>query len=142
MPFELARTLLSTGRTQRRAKQWGPARQSFERALSSFESLGAGLWAEAAREDLQRIGGRTPSSDTELTAGERQACELVAQGLTNREVADSLFISLKTVEATLTRAYRKLGVRSRSELRALFAGRLPPNGGAGPNGGFREGAPG
>lgn len=121
MPFERARTLATLGRTQRRSKQWRPARESLERARALVESLGARTWAELIGGDLTRIGGRTASPDSELTAGERQAAELVVRGMTNREVADALFISLKTVEATLTRVYRKLGVRSRAELRSLYA---------------------
>ena len=80
-----------------------------------FEELGAPLWAERVCEELRRIGGRTPASD-ELTATERQIATKVAEGLTNREVASTLFVSPKTVESTLTRVYRKLGVRSRTEL--------------------------
>ena len=58
------------------------------------------------------MGSRT-TSDEELTATERRAAELAASGLSNQEVADRMFVSVKTVEANLTRAYRKLGVRSR-----------------------------
>jgi DNA-binding CsgD family transcriptional regulator len=56
-----------------------------------------------------------------LTEGERRAAELDAQGLTNREVAAALFLSRRTVEANLARAYRKLGIRSRAQLAAALA---------------------
>ncbi len=105
-PFQHARTLLALGATQRRAKQRGAARLTLEQALAIFERLGAPLWAEQARTELRRIGGRA-SSRGELTEAERRIVALVAEGRTNREVA---------VEGALTRAYRKLGVRSRSEL--------------------------
>ncbi|HYU56657.1 MAG TPA: LuxR C-terminal-related transcriptional regulator, partial [Actinomycetota bacterium] len=118
MPLELARTLLAQGRVGRRARQWSPARESLGRALAIFDSLGARLWAEAARDELARVGGRAGSTGAELTVGERRVAELVGRGLKNREVADALFMSLKTVEATLTRVYRKLGVHSRAELRS------------------------
>jgi DNA-binding CsgD family transcriptional regulator len=132
MPFDRARTLLASGRTRRRAKQWGPAREALEGALACFEALGAARWSAAARDDLERIGGRTPASASELTPAEQQAAELVAHGMTNRQVADALFVSLKTVEATLTRVYRKLGVKSRAELRATYgAAAEPPNSEAG-----------
>jgi DNA-binding NarL/FixJ family response regulator len=84
-------------------------------ALALFEELGATLWAERAREELARVGGRAPAGD-ELTPTERRIAELVAEGLTNREVAATLFVTPKTVESALTRIYRKLDVRSRTEL--------------------------
>jgi len=114
-PFQNARTLLALGGTQRRAKQRGAARLTLQQALAIFERLGAPLWAEQARSELQRIGGRT-SSRGELTEAERRIVALVAEGRTNREVAAALFVTEHTVEGALTRAYRKLGVRSRSEL--------------------------
>ena len=79
--------------------------------------LGAALWAERARSELGRIGGRT-ASGTDLTGSERRVAELVASGMTNREVAAALFLSEHTVESHLSAAYRKLGVRSRTELAA------------------------
>lgn len=114
-PFLHARTLLAFGVTQRRAKQRGAARVTLEQALAIFERLGAPLWAEKARAELQRIGGRAASRG-ELTEVERRIAALVAEGRTNREVAAALFVTERTVEAALTRVYRKLGVRSRAEL--------------------------
>jgi DNA-binding CsgD family transcriptional regulator len=119
-PFHHARTLLALGRTQRRAKQRGAARTTLEEALAAFERLGAPLWAEQARAELARIGGRSPSRG-ELTEAERRIAALVAEGRTNREVAAALFLTEHSVETALTRVYRKLGVRSRAELAHLFA---------------------
>ncbi len=119
-PFQRARTLLALGSVQRRARRRGAARETLETALAEFERLGAPLWAGAARTELARIGGRVASRD-ELTAGERRVAALVAEGKTNREVAAALFVTERTVEAALTRAYRKLGVRSRTELAARVA---------------------
>jgi DNA-binding CsgD family transcriptional regulator len=119
-PFQHARTLLALGVTQRRAKQRGAARVTLEQALADFERLGAPLWAERTRSELARIGGRAPSRG-ELTEGERRVAELVAEGRTNREVAAALFLTEHTVETVLSRAYRKLGVRSRTELTRQFA---------------------
>ena len=113
-PFELGRTLMVKGQVERRAKQKRAARSSLTRALGIFESLGAPLWAERTRSELSRVGGL--SAPGELTATERQIAELVVQGRTNREVADALFVSVKTVEANLSRVYHKTGVRSRREL--------------------------
>jgi DNA-binding CsgD family transcriptional regulator len=114
-PFQHARTLFAQGITQRRAKRRGAARVTLEQALSIFERLGAPLWAEQTRRELARIGGRTPTGG-ELTEAERRIAALVAEGRTNREVAAALFVTEHTVEGALTRAYRKLGVRSRAEL--------------------------
>jgi DNA-binding CsgD family transcriptional regulator len=114
-PFQHARTLLAQGVTQRRAKQRGAARMTLEQALAIFERLGAPLWAQKTQGELARIGGRAPSRG-ELTEAERRIAVLVGEGRTNREVAAALFVTENTVEGALTRAYRKLGVRSRSEL--------------------------
>jgi len=116
-PFQHARTLLALGVTQRRSKHRGAARTTLGRALAIFEQLGARLWAEKARAELRRIGGRAPSR-SELTEAERRIAALVAEGRSNREVAAALYVTEHTVEGALTRAYRKLGVRSRGELAA------------------------
>jgi len=115
MPFELARTLLAQGTIRRRAKHKRLARESLQQALEIFEGLGATLWAGQARAEARRIGLR-PAAPPGLTPGEERVAELVAAGRTNREVAGALFISVKTVDSNLSRIYRKLGVRSRTEL--------------------------
>ena len=119
LPFELGRTLLVKGTVQRRAKRKREARDTLEQALEIFEGLGAVQWAERTRAELARIGGRAPSS-VDLTPTETRVAELVAAGGTNREVADALFVSVHTVEANLKRIYRKLGIRSRTELASRF----------------------
>ena len=80
------------------------------------------MGAERTRAELARIGGRA-SSSVDLTPTEDRVAALVAAGGTNREVADALFVSIHTVEANLKRIYRKLGIRSRTEL----ASRFPPS---------------
>ena len=119
LPFELGRTLLVRGTVERRAKRKREARDTLTKALEIFDGLGATLWADTARAELARIGGRAPSS-LELTPTEEEVAALVAAGSTNREAADALFISIHTVEANLKRIYRKLGVRSRTELASKF----------------------
>jgi DNA-binding CsgD family transcriptional regulator len=119
-PFEYARTLHLAGRVERTARSWGAARAAFADALERFDQLGAARWAEKVSADLARLPGRRPAND-DLTAREREVGELVAAGLSNKEVAARLFVSVRTVEATLSRLYGKLGVRSRTEL----AARLP-----------------
>jgi DNA-binding CsgD family transcriptional regulator len=83
---------------------------------------GAALWAKRAREELGRVGVR-PRAPQHLTAAERRVAELAASGLTNQEIAAAAFMSRKTVEANLTRVYRKLGIRSRAELGVRLAER-------------------
>ncbi|MGD0272839.1 MAG: AAA family ATPase [Gaiellaceae bacterium] len=118
MPFERARSLLSLGIAERRTKQRRAARESLSAARSLFESLPAPLWAGKATSELERVSGRAATGEGELTATEEGVARLVAQGLSNKEVAARLFITVRTVEATLTRVYAKLGLRSRSELAA------------------------
>jgi DNA-binding CsgD family transcriptional regulator len=119
-PLERARTLLVMGQIRRRARQNRAAREALQAARADFEEAGAPLWAERARAEESRIGGRTASPD-ELTTSERRVAELVAEGRTNREVAAELFVSVHTVEKALTHTYRKLGLRSRAELASRLA---------------------
>ena len=118
-PFELGRTLLVKGTIERRARKWGAARASLEGGLTHFERLGAVLWVNRARTELRRVGGRAPARH--LTPTEEKVAELVSTGLTNQEVADALFVSVRTVEANLSRIYHKLGVRSRTEVHAKLS---------------------
>ena len=122
LPFELGRTLLVRGAVQRRDKRKREARDTLTKALEVFDGLDAALWSERTRAELARIGGRAASSLT-LTPTEARVAELVAAGGTNREVADALFVSVHTVEANLKRIYRKLGIRSRTELASTFPSR-------------------
>ena len=115
-PFDRARTLLALGTAQRRAKRRAEARTSLDTALAIFEELGAALWVQRARAEMARLGGRRAQDRDELTPTERRIAEEVAAGRSNREVAATLFVAERTVEANLTRIYRKLGVRSRSQL--------------------------
>jgi len=110
-----ARALLTLGQIHRRFKEKAAARTALQAALDVFDRLGAERFAERARQDLSRIGLRPPAS-TGLTETERRVAELAATGRTVRQVGDELFISPKTVEANLTRVYRKLGISGRAEL--------------------------
>jgi DNA-binding CsgD family transcriptional regulator len=112
--FGRARALLALGTILRRARQKRAARDTISAALADLEDLGATTWVERARGELGRIGGRTREEG--LTAAERRVAALVAAGRTNREVADQLFLSERTVAGHLTRVYAKLSVRSRTEL--------------------------
>ena len=115
LPLQHARSLLTLGSLQRRLRRRRAARETLERALTTFTELGSELWAARAREELARIGGRAPASDA-LTPSEERIAALVSEGKTNREVAAALVISPRTVESALSQIYRKLEVRSRTEL--------------------------
>ena len=115
------RTLLVLGEEQQRARRRRDARESLERAAALFDGLGARPWEERARSRIGSISGRAPARD-ELTPAERRVAGLVVQGHTNREVAAALFVTDRTVETHLSRIYRKLGVRSRTELARLYGG--------------------
>lgn len=125
--FEIARTHLCYGEALRRTKQHTRAREHLRVALTEFARLGAKPWEEKARSELLAAGDRTTprlaTSGAELSPQELQVALAVAQGLTNREVADRLFLSTKTIESHLARVYSKLGVRSRSQLVRHFATR-------------------
>ncbi len=114
MPFERARTQLLLGQLQARLRE-PDAAATLNEALAAFEALGTPVWAERARTSRDELRSAT-SAPAALTAAELRIAELAAAGLTNRDVAGELFLSAKTVEATLARVYRKLGIHSRAEL--------------------------
>jgi len=113
-PFETARSWLALGQVYRRAGHKRRASETLEAAASAFGELHIPRWAERARDEASRVGLH-PTTNT-LTETERRVAELVGSGRSNQETAAELFISVKTVEANLTRIYRKLSVRSRTEL--------------------------
>ncbi|HEY4976997.1 MAG TPA: AAA family ATPase [Gaiellaceae bacterium] len=121
-PFERGRTMLIAGTIEHRAKRKRKAREALEQAREIFEQLGARLWLEKTQATLERTsGGR--NDDLGLTPNEQRVVELVTDGCSNKEIATALFVSVRTVEANLSKIYRKLGVESRSEL----AGRIKDN---------------
>jgi DNA-binding CsgD family transcriptional regulator len=113
--FERARTQLDLGTHERRARRRRSARDTLGTALALADDIGATLLAGRARDELSRIGGRTSAGD-ELTPSEQRIATLVAAGKTNKEVAAALVVTERTVESALTQVYRKLEVRSRTEL--------------------------
>jgi DNA-binding CsgD family transcriptional regulator len=116
-PFEVARTHLARGSIERRGKQKAAARAALGQAEAIFADLGAELWLKKVQRELARTG-LTRSLDRELTPTELRVAELAATGAQNKQIARELFVSVKTVEANLSRVYAKLGVRSRVELPA------------------------
>jgi DNA-binding CsgD family transcriptional regulator len=123
VPFERARTLLALGRVRRRQKKRRLAQEALAGALRVFEDLGSPLWAERAREDLARVTARPAPGG--LTPTEREIARLAAEGMTNRAIAGRVFVTPKTVEANLARAYRKLGITSRAQLARALADVAP-----------------
>jgi len=119
-PFGRGRALLALGIVRRRIRQKRPARDAIEAALDVLERVGAAGWAEKARAELGRIGGRVRAEG--LTAAERRVATLVAEGRTNREVAAALFLGERTVASHLNHIYAKLGIRSRTELAVRLRG--------------------
>ena len=128
--FQHARTLLAYGERLRRARRRRDARVQLRAAAEIFGRLDARPWAERARAEL-RASGETMSgtghNGEQLTPQELQIALLVMQGRTNAEVGRAVFLSTRTVEFHLSRAYRKLGVASRTELtrRLASAGSFP-----------------
>ena len=117
--YDLARTHLVAGAIHRRAGRKREARASFDRAHALFSALGAVRWVARTAAESDRIGGRRPSGST-LTNAESRVARLAAAGRSNREIADSLFTSVRTVEGHLSHVYAKLEIRSRTELAIFF----------------------
>jgi DNA-binding NarL/FixJ family response regulator len=124
--LELAKALAAHGAALRRARRPSDARDPLRRALELAESCSAPPVIEIARSELHAAGARPRSSalsgPAALTPSERRVADLAADGQTNRDIAQELFVTPKTVEVHLSNAYRKLGIGSRRELgKALTA---------------------
>lgn len=126
LELDAARAQLALGVARRRAKHRAEARTALAEAEASFARLGATRYVERTQAEAARVAGRRKSG-SELTETEARVADLVAAGKTNREVAAVLSLSVRGVEANLSRVYLKLGFRSRTE---LAAARTP---GTGPN---------
>ena len=121
MPFERARTLLVQGRLHRRLKRKRQARLSLDEAREIFAGEGAETWLVRVDDELGRVAVRR--APEELSATELRIAQLAADGLSNKAIAEQVFVSVKTVESNLKRAYSKLGISSRAQLaRALDRG--------------------
>jgi DNA-binding NarL/FixJ family response regulator len=120
-PIERGHTLLVLAQVERRRRRHAAARAAVAEALGLFTGIGAKPWIEQASRTLARLDGRSEPDEHggplgTLTATEARIAAMVRDGASNREIATKMFLSVKTVEATLTRMYRKLGVRSRTQL--------------------------
>jgi DNA-binding CsgD family transcriptional regulator len=114
--FDQARTLLELGRIRRGADRRTAAREALGAAAEVFRELGCLGWAGIADEDARSLSGRRRSRADVLTPAERRVATLAAGGLSNREIAKRLVLSIHTVEAHLSHVYAKLGIQSRAQL--------------------------
>lgn len=125
-PFARARTIFSFGRWLRRRRRSADSRQPLREAVDLFDALGATRWGGRARLELratgEQVGGRTPDARDRLTPQELQIARLAAQGLSNREIGERLFLSHRTIGSHLYRIFPKLGIASRAQLRDALAG--------------------
>ncbi len=120
-PFLEARTLFSFGRWLRRRRRPADARAPLRQSIEVFDMLGATQWSKRARQELRAtgvtIGQHTPDARDRLTAQELQIAQLAADGLSNREIGERLFLSHRTVGGHLYRIFPKLGISGRAQLR-------------------------
>ncbi len=116
-PFEVARAWHVLAGVERRAHRRGAAREALLEAIGRYTACGAAPWREAAEGELSRFDGARTGG---LSDSERRIVELLRQGSTNREIARATYLSVKAVEANLTRLYRRFGVRTRDQLAKLL----------------------
>ena len=123
-PLERARALADLAEAQRALGRRAAAREVAEAAHADAERAGSSALARRARRHLRALGARPRTAVGQglgaLTAAERRVADLAAAGRTNREIAEALFVSEKTVETHLARVFRKLDVRSRRQLPDLL----------------------
>jgi DNA-binding CsgD family transcriptional regulator len=119
--FLRARTLFAFGRRLRRQRRSADAREPLRKSIELFDALGATRWSGRARDELraagETVGKRTPDARDRLTAQELQIAQLAAQGLSNREIGERLFVSHRTIGSHLYHIYPKLGITARTQLR-------------------------
>jgi DNA-binding CsgD family transcriptional regulator len=121
-PFEKARTLLASGERRIAAGDRRGGATDVARARTIFDRLGARAWSERASHLRGEASRRWASLDARLTPAELRVAMVVGHGASNRDAAEQLFISVKTVDYHLQAIYRKLGLRSRAQLVAIVAG--------------------
>ena len=126
LPVRSGRALIALGRIERRMRRRAAAHRAFRAAEDVLSGAGALAWAARATGEAGRSW--SPRSDDALSPSERRVAELAAQGHSNPEIASALFISRRTVEATLSRVYDRLGIRRRTQLAAAMARTQPSSG--------------
>jgi DNA-binding CsgD family transcriptional regulator/tetratricopeptide (TPR) repeat protein len=127
-PFLRARTLFSFGRWLRRRRRSAESRSPLRESVALFDALGAAAWSRRARQELratgEKVGRRAPDLRDRLTAQELQIAQLAAEGLSNRQIAERLFLSPRTIGGHLYRIFPKLEITARAQLRDVFADRV------------------
>jgi DNA-binding CsgD family transcriptional regulator len=136
-PFDLARVQLAFGERLRRLRAMTASRAHLIVAIETFDRLGARPWAERAGNELRATGQTKPRAGdyatATLTAQEWEIARLAAEGLTNKQIAERLFLSHRTVGGHLHRLFPKLGIATRAALRDALASLPPQQGDAGRN---------
>jgi DNA-binding CsgD family transcriptional regulator len=124
-PFWRGRLLLAHGRWLRRHRRVMESRAALREARDKFDAIGAYNWGDQARSELRASGERSrrrvPEARDQLTAQELQIAQLAAEGLSNREIGQRLYLSHRTISTHLYRVFPKLGVTSRAELGGALA---------------------
>jgi DNA-binding CsgD family transcriptional regulator len=124
-PFQRARIQLAYGQWLRRQRRVTDSRSVLRAARDTFDGLGCVRWGEQARRELRASGERsrrpTPEARDELTAQELQIAQLAAEGLSNRDIGQRLYLSHRTISTHLYRVFPKLGITSRGELSPALA---------------------
>src|SRR5437879_6781869 len=119
-PFQRARLLLAYGQWLRRQRRIAESRASLRDARDAFDAMGCAAWGDQARRELRASGEssrrRHPVARDQLTAQELQIAQLAAQGLSNREIGDRLYLSHRTIGTHLYHIFPKLGIAGRGEL--------------------------
>jgi DNA-binding CsgD family transcriptional regulator len=127
--FIRARVQLAYGERLHQERQDSAARAPLRAATDAFDALGVIPWSDRARQQLRATGEksrpRTPEARDQLTPQELQIVQMAAEGMTNREIGQKLYLSHRTVGSHLYRVFPKLGISSRTELRAALSARLP-----------------
>jgi DNA-binding CsgD family transcriptional regulator len=128
-PFLRARAQLAYGEWLHRQRRNAASRVPLRAARETFDALGVNPWSERARQLLRATGEtsrpRTPEARDQLSPQELQIAQLAAEGLTNREIGQKLYLSPRTVSSHLYRAYPKLGITSRTQLREALDHKNP-----------------
>jgi DNA-binding NarL/FixJ family response regulator len=128
-PFLRARVQLAYGERLHQQRQDAAARAPLRAAEEAFNALGVIPWSERARQQLRATGERsrprTPEARDQLTPQELQIVQMAAEGLSNREIGQMLYLSHRTVSSHLYRVFPKLGITSRAELRVALSAGIP-----------------
>jgi DNA-binding CsgD family transcriptional regulator len=131
-PFQRARILLAHGQWLRRQRRIAESRAPLRAARDAFDALGCASWGEQARRELRASGEssrrRDPQARDQLTAQELQIAQLAAEGLSNREIGQRLYLSHRTIGTHLYRTFPKLGITARNELSSVLSSAAAPLG--------------